>query len=137
MDNLDRLRNAVNTSVQLSKAGEHKRALEVLDGAIEELVKEGETPSIVTLCHHATILASLASDTSRVKHYYGQSLASAPDNPRALYGLADVALKQGETEVARQYAIRCHAALLQSEDGVIKQGLLELLARHWPDVVAS
>jgi Tfp pilus assembly protein PilF len=72
-----------------------------------------------------------------VKHYYKQSLASDPDNPRAWYGLASVALEQGETEMAKQYAIRCHAALVQSEDGVIKPGLLELLAKHWPDVVAS
>jgi len=124
-------------SMQLSNTGEHERAFEVLDGAIEDLVKEGETSSIVTLCHHAAILADFACNRPRVKHYYEQSLAAHPDNPRALYGLAQVALEQGETEIAKQYAIRSYAALMQSEDGVIKQGLLELLAKRWPDVVGS
>ena len=121
--------------MRLSKVGEHQTAFEVLDRAIEELGKQGDKSSVVTLCHHAAILAGFASNTSRVKHYYGQSLAVDPDNAQALYGLADVALEKGETEVARQYAMRCHAALLQSEDGLIKQGLLELVGKHWPDIL--
>jgi hypothetical protein len=137
VNNFDRVWNAINSSVRLSKTGEHEKALEILDSAIGEAIKEGQTSSIVTMCHHAAILAGATEDISRVKHYYQQSLASDPDNPMALYGLADVALEQGETEIAKRYAIRCHAALIQSEDGVIKQGLLELLARCWPDVVVS
>jgi thioredoxin-like negative regulator of GroEL len=123
--------------MQLSSAGEGERALEVVDGAIKELVKEGEASSVVTLCHHAAILAGFGSSPSRVKHYYQQSLAVDPENSRALYGLAKVALQQGEPDTARQYAIRCHAALQRNDDSVIKRGLLELLGNHWPDVVTS
>jgi hypothetical protein len=137
VNNFDRIRNAINSSVQLSKVGEHERALEILDGVISEAIEEGQTSWIHTLCHHAAVLARSTDDLSRAKHYYEQSLASGPDNSRALYGLACITLEQGEAEIAKRYAIRCHAALIQSEDGVIKQGLLELLAKHWPDIVAS
>ena len=122
--------------MQLSKAGEHERALHVVDGA-SELLKEGETSSLITLCHHAAILTSFGSNPSQAKHYYEQSLAFDPENSRALYGLAKVALEEGEIETARRYAVRCHAALLRDDDGVIKKGLLELLGNHWPDVVTS
>lgn len=114
MNNFDRVRNAINSSVQLSKTGEHEKALEILDSAISETIKEGQTSYTVTLCHHAAVLASSTDDISRVKHYYEPSLASDPDNPRALYGLASVSHEQGETEIAKRYAIRCRAALLQS-----------------------
>jgi Flp pilus assembly protein TadD len=104
-----------------------------LDGAITETIGEREASHIVTLCHHAAVLSRFTGDISRAKRYYEQSLVSQPNNPRALYGLAQVALEQGDTEVARRYAIQCHAALLQSEDSAIKEGLLELLTKHWPE----
>ena len=138
MDHFDhQFRDAMSSTVKLLKVDEHEKALELLDGAIEKAIQEGRTNWIRTLCHHAAVVSNFAGNAPLEKHYYEQSLAYNPENSRALYGLAKVALEQGETEIAKQYAIRCHSALMQSEDGVIKQGLLELLATHWPGVVAS
>jgi hypothetical protein len=49
--------------------------------------------------------------------------------------LATVALDQGHPEIARQYAKRSHTAILQRDDDeVLKQGLLDLLLKSWPDI---
>jgi Tfp pilus assembly protein PilF len=86
------------------------------------------------LSHHAAVIASSVGELGLVKHYYEQSLVHNPENPTALYGLADVSLEQGEHELARNYARRCHAAILRSGDE-IDRGLLDLLAKRWPEIV--
>lgn len=73
-------------------------------------------------------------DLKLVKHYYEQSLTYSPDNPIALYGLAEVALEQGDADLAKQYAKRSYAATVQGDDEIAKQGLLDLIAKKWPDI---
>jgi len=80
-------------------------------------------------------LCDSAGNLSLVKHYYGQSLTYSPENPVALYGLAEVALKQGDTDLAKQYAKRSYDAALQGDDAIAKHGLLDLIAKRWPDIV--
>jgi len=36
------------------------------------------------------------------RRYYEQSLRASPENPRALYGLADIVLELGASEKAKQ-----------------------------------
>jgi len=60
-------------------------------------------------------------------------VASNPENPRALVGLADVAKDQGEPELAKRYAARYRKALMEG-DGRLKNERLELLLKKWPDV---
>src|SRR5262249_826374 len=87
---------------------------------------------------HSVIMPPLcdsAANLTLVKHYYGQSLTYRPENPVALYGLAEVALKQGDTDLAKQYAKRSYDAALQGDDAIAKHGLLDLIAKRWPDIV--
>jgi hypothetical protein len=46
---------------------------------------------------------------------------------RSTLPLATVAFDQGEPEIAKQYATRCHTAILRSDDEALKLGLLDLL----------
>jgi hypothetical protein len=69
------------------------------------------------------------------KRYYGQALASEPENARALYGLAAVARDEGAAITARKYATRCHRLMLPGDDGDLKQSLLDLIAKNWHDLV--
>jgi hypothetical protein len=48
-----------------------------------------------------------------------------------------VALDQGQLEIAKQYATRCHTAILRCDDEILKQGLLDPLVKHWPDIAEN
>ena len=132
--NLDRLKNAVSGSLKLWDSGEHQGALQLLDDSIAEAIEEGENSWVSALSHHAAILCGLKPDQRLVKHYYELSLTHNPENPMALYGLAKVALEGSEPQIAKEFATRCYRAILQGNDEVMKQGLLDLVLLHWPEV---
>ena len=121
-------------STELSRREEYQQALKMLDESIEEAVRENQTRWITTLSHHAAVIADFSGNQELVKHYYEQSLAHDCNNPRALYGLATIAREQGELKTAREYAARCQKAIVAADDEVVKKGLIELIAKHWPDI---
>jgi tetratricopeptide (TPR) repeat protein len=127
-------RDAMTKSVKLMRDDKHQEALGVVEEAVAEAIRRGESSWVLTLSHHAAVISSFIGDTQLVKRYYDQSLAFVPENPRALYGLAKIAREQGETEAAREYALRSYQALKKQDDGTVKQGLLELLIAQWPEV---
>ncbi len=131
----ERMQDAVLGSLKLSMAGRHQEALRLMDDLIAEAIKEGEELWLFTFIDHAAILnASGVPDHSLLRHYYEQYLTYSPENPRALYGLADVAMKDGQTDIAKQYAKRCHQALVQSKDEIAKKNLLDLVLDRWPQL---
>jgi len=132
--NFDQLRNAVSGRLKLWDSGEHQEALRLLDDSISKAIEERENSWVSTLSHHAAILCGFEPDRRLVKHYYELSLTHNPENPMALYGLAKVALEEGELQIAKQFATRCYRAILQGNDEVVKQGLLDLVLLHWPEV---
>jgi hypothetical protein len=104
-----------------------------MDDVIAEAIREGEELWAFAFIRHAAILnASGQPDRSLLKYYYEQYLTYRPENPRALYELADVAMQEGQTDMAKQYAKRCHQALLQTEDERAKKDLLDLILERWP-----
>jgi tetratricopeptide (TPR) repeat protein len=106
---------AITGSLKFVEQGKHAEALKPLDDAIAE-AKRGQMGSwIRTLCHHAAIVSSFSDNLTSAQHYYEESLTSDPENARALYGLATVALDQGHLEIAKQYAKRCHTAIRELE----------------------
>lgn len=117
--------------------GEHGEALKLLDDSIAETKRDRNVSWIRTLCHHAAIVCRFDENLASAQHYYEESLASDPENARALYGLATVALDQGQLEIAKQYATRCHTANLRCDDEILKKGLFDLLVKHWPDAAEN
>ena len=131
----NRFRVAITASLKLVERGEQSEALKLLDEAIAEAKREQNVSWIRMLCHHAAIVSRFTENLTSAQHYYEESLASDPENARALYGLATVALDQGHLEIALQYAKRSYTANLRREDDeVLKQSLLDLLLKHWPDL---
>ena len=115
-------------------AGLNEQALGLLDDAIAEAMRQHESLWTLTLCHHAAVIADSLGNLQLQRRYYGESLASNSENPRALYGLADVARRLGEHEIAKEYAARSYEAILRSDDEIIRQGLLDLVLKHWPEL---
>jgi len=129
-----RFKDAITGSLEHEKRGEHAAALELLDQAITEAIREGDIPWIRTLCHHAATMSRSAENLALAKLYYEQSLARDPENGRALYGLAAIALDEGDPVTARQCATRCYTSIQRSDDEILKVGLLDLIAKNWPDL---
>jgi|PeaSoiMetatran63_FD_contig_21_2178354_length_522_multi_15_in_0_out_0_1 tetratricopeptide (TPR) repeat protein len=132
----ERYRDAINASAKLARKDDSEEALRLLDDAIAMAVSEKENQWVLTLSHHAAVISTFSGNFSRTKDYYQKSLAFNPENPRALFGLADVAQEQGELELGKEYAARCYKALTES-DHLLKDALLETLLKKWPEVAQS
>ena len=124
----------MTSSTKLMGEGLNEQALVLLDEAIVEAVRQQDSLWIRVLCRHASIVANFLGNFHLERQYHEQSLAFNPEDPSALYGLAKVALKLGEPEIAKRYAARCHEAILQSDDEIVKQGLLGMVLKDWPEV---
>jgi Tfp pilus assembly protein PilF len=130
------LSRAMRASTKLLEAEQYDKALNLLDEAIKDAMKTGgKTSWIPTVCNHAAVVAGFAGRHDLVKHYYEQSLASDPRNPRALYGVAKHYLEHGDVRIAKSFATKCFDAIQNSTDQKGK-GLLELLVKQWPDIGA-
>jgi hypothetical protein len=130
----ERVFNALLGSLNLSRSGQHQESLRLMDKLIAETIKEGDGLTALILIDHAALLNGGGRDRSLVKHYYEQFLTHNPDNPRVLYESAHVAMEDGQTEIAKQYAKRCHQAILRSDDDKIKKDLLDLVLVRWPEL---
>jgi tetratricopeptide (TPR) repeat protein len=128
-----RYRDAITASAKLALADGDK-ALALVDDAIAVAINEKDNRWAVKLDHHAAVIAAFLGKTELVKRYYQESLTLSPENPVALYGLASVAKDQGDFGPAKEYAARCHKALIEGEDFLRDARLetLEKLLKDWP-----
>jgi tetratricopeptide (TPR) repeat protein len=109
MSDLERLKRIVQQGGDLSKLGQDEDALVLLDEAITEAVRNNQVMRVRILSHHAAVTSDSIGDRQRVRHYFEQSLASNPNNSRALFGLAKALHREGKTELAKQYADKCYS----------------------------
>jgi tetratricopeptide (TPR) repeat protein len=134
MAEFNQFREALADSIALLNQEKNEEALELLDKSIVDAIGKHQIQWIRTLSHHAAIISNHIGNLRRVKHYYEQSLAFDSVDPAALYGLADLARRQGEVEIARQFAARCQKAIVEGNDEIMKEGLLDLVLLHWPEL---
>jgi tetratricopeptide (TPR) repeat protein len=130
----DRFGKVTIDSLKLLDLGRHEEAFRLLDDSIAEAIKEGEREWVSILCHHATVLCTQRHDLPLRKHYFERSLVSNPEDPMALYGLADAALEEGQPDIAKQLAQRCYRAIMRVDNELVKKGLLDLVLKSWPEV---
>lgn len=130
----ERLHKALVDSLKLSGSGQHQEALRLMDEVIAEAIKEGDELTAIVVIQHTAILNGAGPDRPFAKQYFERFLSSNPESPRVLYELADDAMKDGETEIAKQYAKRCYKAILQSDNDKIKSDLLDLVLERWPEL---
>jgi hypothetical protein len=134
MTEINQFREAMTCSTKLMGEGLNDQALLLLDESIVQAVRQQDSLWIRVLCRHASVVANAMGNFQLEKQYNEQSLAVSPEDPITLYKLAGVALKLGEPEIAKHYATRCHEAILQSGDEIVKQGLLDMVLKDWPEV---
>ena len=133
----DSVKFAILSSLDLVKQGNVDGALRLLDDTIEQAERDHKDTWVVTLCHHAANIARHLERQDLAQSYYERSLRANPTNPRALYGLAVIALDRGDRETAREYASRCYAELAnRDDDDVMREGLLPLVVKHWPEIAS-
>jgi uncharacterized membrane-anchored protein len=128
----NRYKDAITASARLAREDGDK-ALQLVDDAIAVAVRENQMRWVMVLNHHAAVISNFLGKPEQEKRYYQESLAHSPENFRALYGLATVAKKQGDPEVAKGYATRCYKSLTEGDE-FLKDSWLEMLLKQWPDV---
>ena len=136
MSDLERLKLTIQRSSELSRQGQDEEALALLDDSLAQAARENRVMWIRILSHHAAVISESMGDHRRVRHYYEQSLVSNPNNRMALYGLAKALYRQGETELAKQYAAKCYQSIQDSESH-LDRALLELVLDTWPELGQS
>jgi len=129
---MEHMTHAIQQSTKLSQNGEHLKALELLDSSIAVAVHENWNRALETMSRHAAIIAESSGDLGRSKSYNERTLACAPENPMALYGMAKILSGQGEIELARQYASRCYQVSVRGGTET-DRARVELLGKHWPE----
>jgi tetratricopeptide (TPR) repeat protein len=120
------------TVLDLAKLEGDLRALKLVDYLLAESKSAG-TLRIRQLWFIATVFSRALGDMQLVRHYCEELLAVDPEDPLALYVLADCVQKQGKLAEAKQYAERSYAVLAQSKS-IANRGLFELLTSQWPDL---
>lgn len=128
---LRRLRDPLMNSVKFAASGQHREAVRLLDGAMAEAIREGEESIARIVILHTAVLNHIAGNRSLEKRYSEQFLAAHPDSPRMLYLLADIAMGEGDVDLAKQYAKRCYRAALYSGNKKVKRELLDLVLERW------
>jgi tetratricopeptide (TPR) repeat protein len=133
MADLDLLKDAMDQSTRLWRKGQHADALKLLDEWIAKAQQEKRGVWIKVLSMHASVISDSMGDLGLAKQYCEQVLAHEPENALALYSLADLLFRKGETHLAKEYAAKSYALAAHSntkED----RGLFELLTQKWPQI---
>ena len=132
MRDKDPLKDILLKSMELSKVGRQEEAFALLDESLSEAVRENRLMWIPILCRHAAVISDSIGNLQRTKHYYEQSLGFDPHDVGSLYGLANALQRQGETQLAKQYASKCFQSIQHSEKE-LDRAVLELILKSWPE----
>jgi tetratricopeptide (TPR) repeat protein len=116
----------------LSRQGEKRRALKLLDDLMAEPVAE-QALRIRYLTPLAVGTALSIGDTGLARRYCEVNLANNPNDPMALYAIADCLAREGDSEGAKSYAARCYE-LSASRKDAIGNGAIELLQKRFPEI---
>ncbi|HSY64350.1 MAG TPA: hypothetical protein VK829_07110 [Terriglobales bacterium] len=132
---IDRLKNAINNSSELSERGQNRKALTLLDDEIAHAVGENKNIWVCTLSRHASVIADQMGDLGLVRRYRELCLAHDPDNPLTLLGLAEVLDRQGEKALAKDYAIRSYQLSAQRGTPELDCAVMESISKQWPEIL--
>jgi hypothetical protein len=84
----------------------------------------------------AAVTAAQIGDLKTERRYCEERLAYNPEDPMALYHMADCLARQGETDEARRRAADCRkAASLKGDE--IGKGIVELIEKQFPELKAE
>jgi hypothetical protein len=117
---------------ELTRRGEQRRALRLLDDLMAESVPE-KNLRIRHLAPLATATARSIGDLHLAKHYCEMRLANDSEDAMALYGMADCLVQEGNSNQAKAYVTKCYELSATRKDNV-GQGIIELLQKRFPGI---
>src|SRR5437016_6894717 len=100
--------DVIQQSIELSKMGEMRQALELLDEFLAKASSNNWKDAIRLVAGTAAVMADTAGNPELVRRYHEQLLTYFPEDTQALYGIARALHKQGETDLAKEYATKCY-----------------------------
>jgi hypothetical protein len=121
--------------VRLMQLNDYRGALNVIGDSIADPSLDRNLTTRM-LAPIASVLARIVGDLDLVKHYCEQRLTLDPDDPMALYTLADCLALQGDATQASKLAHKSYALSLVQPGGQGK-GMAELIENRFPEVKAS
>jgi tetratricopeptide (TPR) repeat protein len=120
---------------ELVSRGEGQSAMQLLDDYMAEAGQDRKL-RIRDLGHFAAVTAAQLGDLNTARRYCEECLAYTPEDPMALYFLADCLARQGETDEARRCVADCRRAAL-SKGEVLGKVMVELVEKRFPDFKAE
>lgn len=126
------LRDTIRHVSELVGRGKGRKALKLLEQYFAEPGREREL-RMRFLGQFAAVQATRAGDLKAAQGYCEELLSYDPQDPLALYALADCLAQQGEADEARKRASDCHR-LAQSRGDEIGKGVVELVERRFPEL---
>ncbi len=136
MTGLESAKRAVSESSSLSKRGDNKQALRVLDDSIRTALNDKDATSVRVLCRHAAVICDSGGDLALAKHYYELLLNLDAGDKATLYALADACFRLGDGDAAQRHAAKCYE--LSKRSGTEQdRTLVELISGRWPNLAGK
>jgi tetratricopeptide (TPR) repeat protein len=129
------IRKTIRQVGELTRRGKGRNALQLLADFMAEPGQDRKF-RMRFLGQFAAITALQVGELETARRYCEVILADNPDDPMALFQLADCLARQGETDKARQHAAKCYQLGL-AQGGELGRGLLELLEKRFPGLKPS
>lgn len=136
MSDLDELKAVVSLSAELSQRGQHREALRIIDESIAGAAPQNRSRWTKILSQHGAAISRSARDDKSIRRYCEQIILCDPEDATARYILADLFLRQGRADLAKQQAVMSYIAAQKSNTQEGK-GVVELILRTWPDVAGE
>ena len=122
---------------RLLKEGRRAEALRFAEACIEKARAENQVVWVETLTAFALVVAEATGDVALVKQYAERAFCGPPERPagkaRALFAIADVLFRNGDTGSAKQHAAMSYA-LVAHGDTESERSLRDLILYKWPKV---
>jgi tetratricopeptide (TPR) repeat protein len=117
---------------ELVSRGEGQKAMEVLASFMAEPGQDRRL-RLRLMGGFATVIALQVGDLKAARSYCEERVSYTPDDPMALFQLADCLAREGEVEEARRRATDCRKAALAHNEERGKR-IVELVEKRFPEL---
>jgi tetratricopeptide (TPR) repeat protein len=129
----NRAMEQIMRSMKVAKAQGDGRALDLLDEFLEEAIRHNWVDCIDMVSSHASVLAESTGDLDRAIRYKKQYLPYVPDYAYGLYNLAEMLMRNGSVELAKEYATKSYKLAI-AEDTEPYRDLAQAIIKQWPEI---
>jgi Flp pilus assembly protein TadD len=132
----DRVHSVVTSTVDLIQRRETEQAFGDIDRTLADALHDNQELWVETLCKHGAVMAHATGDREREIRYTKQALPYAKDRQFALYNLAELLMRDGQSGAAEQCATEAYQ-LSVAEGNTDNRELATAILRSWPGIAGS